>query len=147
MIFAELKLKTTGRDIEFPSQLQREYENKTLTEEEWNEIKGKYAIIQYGGKQAGEGYIGIEYWYNIWLNNNCNFFNTKEEAKVFCKKAYLGSYKKKGGLTIASNIIGARQQTVKIVKISEANLNKYFRYDSWVISPSWKMYEERKYIY
>lgn len=56
MIFAELKLKTTERDIEFPSQLQRDYENKTLTEEEWNEIKDKYAIIQYGGKQAGEGY-------------------------------------------------------------------------------------------
>lgn len=137
-MFAELILKTTGRNIPSPIHLQVDYKEKTLPAEEWNEIKGKYAIIQYGGKQAGEGYIGTKYWYNIWLNDNCNFFNTREEAKAFCKENCLKSYKKKGGLTIASNIIGASQQTVKIVKISKANLNKYFAHESWIIYPGWR---------
>ena len=139
MMFAELKLNSTGRNISSPVELQKEYEDKTLTEEEWNEIKGKYAIVQYGGEQVGEGHIGIEYWNHIWLNNNCNFFNTREEAKAFCKEECLKSYKKKGGLTIASNnIIGTSQQTVKIVKISKANLNKYFKFNSWIVHPSWR---------
>lgn len=138
MMFAELKLKTTGRNMIGPVSLWREYEDKTLTKEEWDEIKGKYATLQCGGRQAGEGYIGIEYWNYIWLNDNCNFFNTREEAKAFCKEMCLRSYKKKGGLTIASNIIGAGQQIVKIVRMGKASLNKYFRFDSWCVNPSWR---------
>lgn len=136
-MFAELIFKTTGKNIIGPVSLWREYEDNTLSEEEWNEIKDKYAILQCGAKQESEGYIGIRYWNYIWLNTDGSFFNTKEEAKAFCKEKCLRSYKKKGGLTI-SNIIGAGQQTVKIVRINKANLNKYFRFDSWVINPNWR---------
>lgn len=41
-MFAELKLKTTGRNMIGPVFLWREYEDKTLPAEEWDEIKGKY---------------------------------------------------------------------------------------------------------
>lgn len=34
MMFAELKLKTTGRDIPSPTHLQCDYRDKILTEEE-----------------------------------------------------------------------------------------------------------------
>lgn len=146
-MFAELKLKTTGRDISSPTQLQREYEDKTLTEEEWNEIKGKYAIIVQGWDQYAEGITGIRYWNHIYLNDNCSFFDTREEAEAFCKEHCKKSYNKKGGRDIGYGSVGAESQKVKILKLSKSNLNKHFAFESWIIHPSWRIYEERKYIY
>lgn len=40
-MFAELTFKTTGRNISSPALLQIEHREKTLSAEEWNEIKGK----------------------------------------------------------------------------------------------------------
>lgn len=48
MMFAELILKTTGRNIPSPTHLQVDYREKTLPAEEWNEIKGKYFVSQRG---------------------------------------------------------------------------------------------------
>ena len=138
MMFAELKLKTTGRDISSPAQLQREYENKTLTEEEWNEIKGKYAVIVQGWKQYAEGITGQNHWNDIWLNNNCVFFDTREEAEQFCKECGKKSYNKKGGRDIGYGSVGSASQRVKILKLSKSNLNKYFAFESYIISPSWR---------
>lgn len=39
-MFAELTFKTTGRNISSPALLQIEHRKKTLSAEEWNEIKG-----------------------------------------------------------------------------------------------------------
>lgn len=43
-MFAELTFKTTGRNISSPALLQIDHREKTLSAEEWNEIKGKYFV-------------------------------------------------------------------------------------------------------
>lgn len=45
MMYAELILKTTGRNIPNPATLQVDYREKNLPAEEWNEIKGKYFVF------------------------------------------------------------------------------------------------------
>ena len=60
-MFAELILKTTGRNISSPTDLQVDYREKTLPAKEWNEIKGKYFISQKGWDQYAEGITGIRY--------------------------------------------------------------------------------------
>lgn len=138
MMFAELILKTTGRNISSPTDLQVDYREKALPAEEWNEIKGKYFISQKGWDQYAEGITGIRYWNYIWLNDNCGFFDTKEEAKAFCEKNNIKSYHRKGGKNIGYGSVGERSQEVKILKLTENKLNKYFAFNSYIIPSSWR---------
>lgn len=138
MMFAELKLKTTGRNIPSPTHLQVDYEHMTLSEEEWNEIKGKYFVSQRGWRQYAEGITGQSYWNYIWLNDNCNFFNTREEAKAFCEKNNIKSYYRKGRRDEGYGSIGERSQEVKILKLTENKLYIYFAFNSYIINPSWR---------
>ena len=138
MMFAELILKTTGRNISSPTDLQVDYREKALPAEEWNEIKGKYFISQRGWRQYAEGITGINHWNYIWLNDNCNFFDTKEEAKAFCERNDIKSYYRKGRRDEGYGSIGERSQEVKILKLTENKLNKYFAFNSYIIHASWR---------
>lgn len=138
MMFAELILKTTGRNISSPTDLQVDYREKALPAEEWNEIKGKYFISQKGWDQYAEGITGVNYWNYIWLNDNCSFFDTKEEAKAFCERNNIKSYYRKGSRNEGYGSIGERSQEVKILKLTENKLNKYFAFDSYITSPDWR---------
>ena len=137
-MFAELILKTTGRNISSPTDLQVDYREKALPAEEWNEIKDKYFISQRGWRQYAEGITGIKHWNYIWLNDNCNFFNTKEEAKAFCERNDIKSYYRKGRRDEGYGSIGERSQEVKILKLTENKLNKYFAFNSYIINASWR---------
>lgn len=138
MMFAELKLNTTGRDIPSPTHLHVDYRDKILTEEEWNEIKGKYFVSQRGWRQYAEGITGQSYWNDIWLNDNCSLFDTKEEAKAFCERNNIKSYYRKGRRDEGYGSIGERFQEVKILKLTENKLNKYFAFNSYITSPDWR---------
>lgn len=137
-MFAELILKTTGRNIPSPATLQVDHREKTLPAEEWNEIKDKYFVSQRGWKQDAEGITGQSYWNYIWLNDNCSFFDTKEEAKAFCERNNIKSYYRKGRRDEGYGSIGERSQEVKILKLTENKLNKYFAFDSYITNPSWR---------
>lgn len=45
-MFVELTFKTTGRNISSSTRLQVDHREKTLSAEEWNEIKSKYFVSQ-----------------------------------------------------------------------------------------------------
>ena len=137
-MFAELILKTTGRNIPSPATLQVDYREKTLSAEEWNEIKGKYFVCMKGWEQYAEGITGITHWNYIWLNDNCGFFDTKEEAKAFCERNNIKSFHIKGSRDDGYGSVGTRSQKVKILKLTENKLNEYFAFDSYIASPSWR---------
>lgn len=137
-MFAELKLNTTGRDILSPTHLQVDHREKTLLAEEWNEIKGKYFVSVRGWRKYAEGITGINHWNYIWLNDNCSFFDTREEAKAFCERNDIKSYYRKGRRDEGYGSIGERSQEVKILKLTENKLNKYFAFDSYITSPDWR---------
>lgn len=137
-MFAELTFKTTGRNISSPALLQIEHREKTLSAEEWNEIKGKYFVCMKGWEQYAEGITGTTHWNYIWLNDNCGFFDTKEEAKAFCERNDIKSYHRKGRRNEGYGSLGERSQEVKILKLTENKLNKYFAFNSYIINPSWR---------
>lgn len=138
MMYAELILKTTGRNIPSPTHLQVDHREKTLPAEEWNEIKGKYFVSQRGWRRYAEGVTGVKYWNYIWLNGDCSFFDTREEAKAFCERNNIKSYYRKGRRDEGYGSIGERSQEVKILKLTENKLNKYFAFDSYITNPSWR---------
>lgn len=136
-MFAELKLNTTGRNVSSPTYLQVDYKDKILLEEEWNEIKGKYFVSQKGWRQYAEGITGIKHWNYIWLNDNCSFFDTKEEAKAFCERNNIKSFYRKGRRDEGYGSIGEMSQEVKILKLTGNKLNKYFAFNSYIVNPDW----------
>lgn len=137
-MFAELTFKTTGRNISSPALLQIEHREKTLSAEEWNEIKGKYFVCMKGWNQYALGITGITRWNYIWLNDNCSFFDTKEETKAFCERNNIKSFYRKGRRDEGYGSIGERSQEVKILKLTENKLNKYFAFNSYIKNPSWR---------
>lgn len=145
-MYAELILKTTGRNIPSPTHLQVDHREKTLSAEEWNEIKGKYFVSQRGWRQYAEGITGQSYWNYIWLNDNCNFFNTREEAKAFCERNDIKSYYRKGRRDEGYGSIGERSQEVKILKLTENKLNEYFADNRYSASANWRS-EGKEFIF
>lgn len=147
-MFAELTFKTTGRNISCPALLQIEHRKKTLSVEEWNEIKGKYFICMKGWNQYALGITGITHWNYIWLNDNCGFFDTKEEAKAFCERNNIKSFHIKGSRDEGYGSVGTRSQKVKILKLTENKLNEYFAYNRYSasVSANWRS-EGKEFIF
>lgn len=99
-----------------------------------------------GWNQYALGITGITHWNYIWLNDNCRFFDTKEEAKAFCERNNIKSFHIKGSRDEGYGSVGTRSQKVKILKLTENKLNEYFADNRYGVSANWRS-EGKEFIF